>query len=147
MDASINKTQALINELIMINNDRYEGYFTAAKEIKDLELKDVFLRFGDQSQKFNDELIRLLTSPKACSDASFHDDLYRACIYVKASATIDDKKGVLSSCEMGEDETLHSYKDMLEENDIPENIRYTVSKQAIGLEQASRTIKLLINKI
>ena len=40
------KTIELLNSLITINNDRIQGYETAAKETKDEELKTLFGRFA-----------------------------------------------------------------------------------------------------
>ena len=36
------KTATAVNDLIVINNDRYEGYKTAASETKDSDLKSMF---------------------------------------------------------------------------------------------------------
>jgi uncharacterized protein (TIGR02284 family) len=45
------KTIDVLNTLITINNDRIEGYETAAKETEEHELKTVFAQFSATSQK------------------------------------------------------------------------------------------------
>ena len=51
------KTIAHLNSLIEINNDRIEGYETAAKETDDAELKSLFIGLGDESRAHRSELI------------------------------------------------------------------------------------------
>ena len=61
MEAKQQSSSAL-NDLIVINNDRCEGYRTAAKETEDAELKTLFNDFSAQSEKFATELRRFAGS-------------------------------------------------------------------------------------
>jgi uncharacterized protein (TIGR02284 family) len=54
------KTATTIKDLIVINNDRYEGYKTAAEETKDADLKSLFTEFSLQSKGFSQELRKFL---------------------------------------------------------------------------------------
>jgi hypothetical protein len=45
------KTIEVLNTLITINNDRIEGYETAAKETEKQDLKVLFAQFSSTSQK------------------------------------------------------------------------------------------------
>jgi uncharacterized protein (TIGR02284 family) len=42
MEITIEKTIEVLNDLIIINNDRYEGYQKAREQVKDPDLKDFF---------------------------------------------------------------------------------------------------------
>ena len=50
------KTIAVLNSLITINNDRIEGYETAAKETEEQDLKTLFAQFSSTSEKCRKEL-------------------------------------------------------------------------------------------
>ena len=49
-------TTSAIKDLLIILNDRYEGYKRAAEETDDQPLKDLFLKLADQSLGFRSEL-------------------------------------------------------------------------------------------
>ena len=51
------KSIDVLNSLIVINNDRIQGYETAIEETKDSDLRGLFNRFMDHSREFRDELI------------------------------------------------------------------------------------------
>ena len=61
MNTTSDKAVGVIKDLIIINNDRYEGYNTAATETNDLQLKAMFERFSAQSNQFNSELRRFIS--------------------------------------------------------------------------------------
>ncbi len=47
-----------INSVIVINHDREEGYRRASEDVKDEELKRLFLQFSNESARFSEELRR-----------------------------------------------------------------------------------------
>ena len=55
------KTIEVLNTLITINNDRIEGYETAAKETEEQELKTLFAQFIATSHKCKQELVTEVT--------------------------------------------------------------------------------------
>lgn len=140
------KTTTALNSLIIINNDRYEGYKTAASETKEADLKALFTKYSTQSQAFNLELKRLLPD---FSDAPDHGEttisgkLYRIWMDVKSALSTDDRKAVLASCEFGEDVALSTYRDALEEGEIEMEVRNVISKQKQELQEAHDRIKML----
>jgi len=52
------KTIDVLNKLVEINNDRIEGYNTAASELEEEDLKTLFSQFAQTSQKCNQDLSR-----------------------------------------------------------------------------------------
>src|SRR5690349_20921547 len=120
MITTTDKIQSVINDLMIINNDRYEGYKTAAEETKDVDLKAMFTRFSSQSKIFYSELSRLILDSKAPhkDETTMSGKLYRIWMDIKAAVTANNRKSILSSCEFGEDVALSAYKDALEEEDL-----------------------------
>jgi len=112
------KTIGVLNSLVEINNDRIEGYETASKETDEKDLKTLFGRFAQTSQKCNRELgneIRELGgSPTEGTKMS--GKFFRAWMDVKAAITGKDRKAILNSCEYGEDKAVGTYKKVLKDD-------------------------------
>lgn len=113
------KTVEVLNSLIIINNDRIEGYETASKETEELDLKTLFAQFIIASQKCKQELVMEVNKlgGKAAEGTMTSGKFFRMWMDVKAALTGKDRKAILSSCEYGEDKALDTYDDALE-NDL-----------------------------
>jgi uncharacterized protein (TIGR02284 family) len=114
----IAKTIDALNTLVEINNDRVEGYETAAKETEEYDLKNLFTELAVTSklnrQELAAEIIRLGGEPTEGTKVT--GKLYRAWMDVKAAVTGKNRKAILSSCEFGEDQALETYESVLEDD-------------------------------
>lgn len=110
------KTVNALNTLVEINNDRIEGYQTAAEEIKDQDLQTTFGQFAQNSHKFRKELAGEITSLGGIptDETKNTGKLFRAWMDVKAAVTGNDREAILNSSEYGEDNALEAYEDVLE---------------------------------
>lgn len=140
------KTTEALDELIIINNDRYEGYQTAAKETKDPDLKELFTKYSMQSQQFGSELRRFTSyvdTPER-DETKLSGKFYRVWMDIKAALTGNSRKTILNSCEYGEDVALKSYKDVVNDTEgIPAELLNVVRNQLAELQQAHDRIKML----
>lgn len=137
-----------INSLIIINNDRSEGYKKAAEEAKDSELKSLFTKFSQQSQAFSTELRKFVPDSKEPE----HDEtkttgkLFRLWMDIKAAVTSNDRKAILSSCEFGEDAAKNEYKSILEKSEeIPSDALSVITKQNAEILKSHDQIKAMRN--
>lgn len=132
-----------IKELIIINNDRYEGYKTAAKETNDASLKSLFAEFSLQSKRFNDELRKLIPLDEAppIDETNIFGDFYRSWMGMKTALTENDSKAILLSCEFGEDIIKKTYDDVIMDPDIPESVLTFVKKQRMELDKSYDLVK------
>ncbi len=133
-----------INSLIIINNDRSEGYRKAAEEAKDSELKSLFNKFSDQSRSFSSELRKFVPNAKEPD----HDEtkttgkLFRLWMDLKAAVTSNDRKAILSSCEFGEDAAKNEYKSVLEKSgELPADALSVITKQNAEILKSHDQIK------
>ena len=112
------KTIAVLNTLITINNDRIEGYETAAEDIEDQDLKTLFAAFSSTSktckQHLTDEVNRL--GGTAAEGTLTAGKLHRVWMDVKAAITGKDRKAILGSCEYGEEFAKDTYEKALEDD-------------------------------
>lgn len=110
------KTIEVLNTLITINNDRIEGYETAAKETEEQDLKAFFSDLKQTSLHCNKELsaeVKKLGGT-ATEETKTTGKFFRVWMDVKAALTGKDRKAILNSCEYGEDVAKDTYKKALE---------------------------------
>ncbi|MDZ4747503.1 MAG: PA2169 family four-helix-bundle protein [Saprospiraceae bacterium] len=112
------QTIDVLNTLVTINNDRIEGYETASNETEEQDLKSIFARFAQTShacrQALAHEVTRLGGTPSEGTRTS--GKIFRVWMDVKAAVTGKDRKGILNSCEYGEDMAVDTYDTVLKEN-------------------------------
>jgi|SRR5690606_33633719 len=114
-----NKNQIMVlNDLIKINNDRIEGYRKAIENFKDnnTELLSVFNNCAMESQDNKNVLTNQVRRLNGTPDegTTMSGKIYRAWMDVKGTFGGDDAKGILESCEGGEDAAKKAYETALE---------------------------------
>ena len=134
-----------LRDLIRINNDRVTGYSKAATQTEEQELQSLFSQLSQQSRQFASELRSLVSD----SDNNVTDEtttagkIYRTWMDVKATFGGDDRKGILASCEFGEDAAQKAYKEALEDDDLTPDVRATIEEQKATLRQAHDKIRMM----
>lgn len=105
------KSIEVLNSLIIINNDRIEGYETASDASEESDLKTLFSQFIESSQKCRFELINQVNSlgGEVAEGTTISGKFFRAWMDVKAALSGKDRKAILNSCEFGEDSAQKTY--------------------------------------
>lgn len=139
------KSPEALNDLIEINNDRVTGYEKAAAQAEDIDLRSIFNSYAADSKRFASELKELVTQEgeDPAEGTTFRGKIYRTWMDVKATFGGDDRKGLLSSCEFGEDAAQRAYKTALEDKDLPTEARSIVERQKEILRGAHDRIKAM----
>ncbi|KAF5055398.1 ferritin-like domain-containing protein [Petrimonas sulfuriphila] len=144
---NLKKQGETLNDLILINNDRVEGYRKAIDQLslEDADLRQVFQERVDQSRQFHAELVnevaRLGEDVKEGTLAS--GKIYRAWMDVKSFFSGGDRKTVLDNCEDGEDAAVRAYDEALEcENLTPEQ-RAVIIRQHAEVKASHDRIKTM----
>ena len=136
-----------LNDLVLINNDRVEGYRKAIENLKDnnAELTTLFSSLKEESFKNNQELkseiFNLRGTPETGTTVS--GKIYRAWMDVKASFGGDDALGVLNSCEGGEDAAKAAYRSAVESGNLEHDSAELVRRQQLVQLQGHDKIKAL----
>jgi len=137
----------VLNDLIKINNDRIEGYDKAIENAKtiDIGLQTIFSKMKSESIKYIAELHNriLQLGGEPTDNTTVSGKLYRAWMDVKATFTGKDRKSLLDACEYGEDAAQKAYKDAIEEEGLPADIRDLISKQKRSLRRSHDEIKAM----
>lgn len=137
-----------LNDLVIINNDRIQGYEKAVEDNEDPALDDLFRHFIIQSQQFRsqlaDHIVRI--DGTGVSDATSTDvssKIHRAWIDIKAALTGKNRASILSSVEFGENVAIEAYRDAIEKDHLPAYIKEDLTKQLSDLQAAYEKIKAL----
>jgi uncharacterized protein (TIGR02284 family) len=146
---NIANTIETLGDLILINNDRIEGYERALKEIEhsvnDSDLIPMFLRFIDDSRRYKVELgteIAALGS-EINTGTTVPGKLHRAWMSIKEAFTGHDRHSILEECEFGEDAIKKTYDEALNDEVLPAYIREMLMEQQAELLDAHDEIKEL----
>jgi uncharacterized protein (TIGR02284 family) len=108
----------IFNTLIEVNNDRREGYETAAKETNEADLKTLFADCQETSQQCIAELTHEVhqLGGMPTQGTSTSGKFFRAWMDIKVALTANDRKTILDSCEYGEDAAIAIYEGTLTNN-------------------------------
>ena len=134
----------VLNSLIVINNDRIEGYYTAAKETKEIELQELFRRFMRTSEMCKTELVAAVVKLGGTPDEGTRTTgkFFRVWIDFKAFLTGKDRVAILDSCEYGEKAAGDAYKEA-----IANNLHALTSQEQTLLNAQAKFLKADLNKV
>lgn len=129
-----NDAEAVLNELIETSKDGEKGFFKAAEDAHDAELKSLFARCAKRCREGAVELesqVRALGgTPTRMGSAAAA--LHRGWITLMETVSNREDKVILEECERGEDYAKKQYKEALEK-DLAANVRAIVERQYKGV--------------
>ncbi|MBK6730055.1 MAG: PA2169 family four-helix-bundle protein [Bacteroidetes bacterium] len=136
----------ILNDLILINNDRIEGYEKAIKNLGDgsIDLKATFNQMVDQSRGLKQDLVAEVgkLGGDVADGTTNSGKIYRAWMDVKATFTGNDRQTALNNCEFGEDAAQKAYNEALKDEDLTDHsARKLVSDQKDKLKRSHDIIK------
>jgi uncharacterized protein (TIGR02284 family) len=140
----------VLNDLVMINNDRITGYQRAIKELNadDKDLKLLFDQMIVESNQIKSDLaheIQVLHGDVETGTTEL-GKIYRAWMDVKAVFTGESGYTILANCEAGEDAVQKAYKKALETERFPIFLRDMLNRQQAGLKDSHDEIRELRNQ-
>jgi len=144
---SDSQTTEALADLIVINNDRIEGYGRASEEAKETDLKSLFSDMVSHSREFKRELTTelLRLGARGVDGTRTSGEVFRAWMDVKAALTGNDRKTILNSCVQGENAALGVYDGVLEsDSSVSDPLRATIARQRDRIQQDQARIKSLL---
>ena len=135
--AIIDKQTRILNDLILINNDRVTNYRKAEEELKkeDADLIQLFEEKVEQSNSFITELTEKVTETghKVESGTTNAGKIYHVWMDVKAFFGGFNRKIILDNCVVGEDAALSAYNDALASEGLSPEIRSLLTQHHADL--------------
>jgi uncharacterized protein (TIGR02284 family) len=149
METLTEKSIDILNDLLQVNNDRIEGYKHAAKETNEPDLKDLFAKFVEDSNKFKMELTTEVKNLGGTPVEGTRNTgkIYRVWMDVKAALTNKDRKAILNSCDTGEGVAIGYYVDALEDLDTSSSYYSLIKKQFEIIKEDRVKIKNLLDAV
>jgi uncharacterized protein (TIGR02284 family) len=141
----------VLNSLIIINNDRIEGYDTASEETEEADLKNLFANLQTSSHTCRKELIAevIRLGGEVDEGTRVTGKFFRVWMDLKAALSGNDRKTILSSCEYGENVAQETYDDALSGNvqELNHEQKSMLMAQRKTLQIDHEKIKDLIEKL
>ena len=137
----------ILNDLILINNDRIEGYKKSTDETdaSDTDLRSLYSNLSDHSRsnvsELTSEVARLGGEP--ATGTMISGKLYRTWMDVKSAFTSDGRKTSLENSEFGEDAAQKAYETALKSDDLTPDLRALITRQKAILKDGHDTVKRL----
>lgn len=106
------KSITLLNQLITVNNDRIQGYITAAEESEEIDMKELFFQYQQTSKRNKSVLVRevQMMGGVPAENTKLLGKMYRVWMAFKAKMTGNNPKHLLKTCEFGEETALNEYQ-------------------------------------
>ncbi|MBD1550952.1 PA2169 family four-helix-bundle protein [Pseudomonas typographi] len=146
MTDSVKDTIKVLNNLIETSKDGQEGFKTCAEDVKNAELKALFIKRAEECSKAAGELQAAVTelggSPE--DSTSVVGDIHRYWVDLKSRITGQSEEAILNEAERGEDAALKAYKEALAKP-LPANVYTLIERQFHGVQRNHDQIKALRN--
>lgn len=125
-DIRENKIETL-NELIAVTRDSAEFYGQAANEARNPQLKDLFKSMADAKNGLVGAMAREVKTEGATpeDEGTFRGSLHRMYGNMRGKIGSDDY-GYVAELEESEDRMLHAFKDVLNDDDAPLQVKTVV---------------------
>jgi uncharacterized protein (TIGR02284 family) len=137
----------VLNDLILINNDRIEGYKKSYDEtdVSDTDLRSVYTNLADHSRQHVAELTNEVNrmGGEPATGTMLSGKIYRAWMDVRATFSSDNRQTSLDNSEFGEDAAQKAYDSALKSEALTPDLRSLVTKQKATLRTGHDTIKRL----
>ena len=139
-----NESVDTLNSLIETLKDGQEGFQTAAKDVKDPNIRSTFAQFAAERGQMAEELASQVRQFGEDPDqsGSVAAAAHRGWMNLK-SALGGGEKAILNEAERGEDSAVSEFEKALKENTLPQDIQMVVRRQYTQVKSAHDRVKAL----
>lgn len=142
MSTTAKSIASVLNSLIETCKDGQESFRSAAENVESANLKKVFSELSMQRQQFASELqiLALGIDEEVETSGSFEGAFRRGWMNLITSG---DEHTILVECERDEDAAVAEYRDALEHDELPSNVRHFIQRQYMGVQAAHDRMRYL----
>ncbi|MDT0554489.1 ferritin-like domain-containing protein [Patiriisocius hiemis] len=140
-DNLVNNLQGLLEK----NYDAEKGYTKAMKEVKNEQLKEFLKIQASKRAQFATELDKKIRNLNEAPQATgtVKGDLHRSWMDVKSLLSQNTDESILEECIRGEKASLEEYKETLENNRFPQEVKQTITDQMSNIQASLTMVKSL----
>ena len=145
MSTTAKSIASVLKSLIETCKGGQESFRSAAENVKSANFKEVFSELSMQRQQFAGELqiLALGIGEEVEASGSFDGAFGRGWMDLKAAITSGDEHTILVECERDEDAAVAEYRDALEHDELPSNVRHFIQRQYMGVQAAHDRMRYL----
>lgn len=134
----------VFSTLISTCADAEEGFETAARGVKDPEIRALFQEYARQRRGFRKELERATRrlGRRPGTSGSIGGTLHHAWMDIKAAVTRGDEGTIIAEAERGEDTAVHAYQEALGAG-LPAELQEIVERQFTAVKAAHDRVREL----
>ena len=144
-DSNSKEVIDVLNDLIETSKDGEEGFKECAENVERPDLKTLLMDRAKECEEAARELQTIVQrlGGRPEDSASMSGSMHRRWVELKATLTGESEQSVLDECERGEDVAKKSYKEALENQSLPSDIRAVVERQYQGVLRNHDQVKAL----
>jgi len=134
---------SILNGLIEACREAKQGFRSAAEHVRNEDFHLLFSDLSTQRRQFAGDLQRLALNlgEKMEKRGGFSAALHRGWVDLNAAITSGDDHAIVAECERGEDAAVAEYREALEHDDLPPNVRSVIQQQAMGVQAAHDRVR------
>ena len=142
MDDQIKTTVSTLNTLIETCNDGAQGFRTAAQELENSSLKQLFNDYARQRAQFADQLREEVRRLGGTPDegGSVSGAMHRGWMNIKSAIAGKSDSAIVAEAERGEDVAVKAYEKAIR-SDLPPQVRLTVQRQFTEVQSAHDRVR------
>lgn len=142
-----NEVFSTVHHLIERCKDGAKGYKTAAEDVEDQDLKQLFLKYAVQRDSMITELQTELHKMGKTDDesSSLEGTVHRMWIDIKSAISSKDRVRILEECERGEDYAVKAVEEA-RAKELPGTLKQIVEQQYMDVKNAHDHIRALRDK-
>ena len=138
------KVVSILNDLITKNYDAEKGYKEAAEKIEHTSLKSYFDHQSKNRYDFGHQIKPLIAKYGGEVDkgTSVAGDLHRAWISIRDAFSSGDQ-AIYDECIRGEESFSKEYADVLDNAEVPQDVKEIVRTQKESVDKALASLKVM----
>lgn len=137
------KVVSEVNELFEVLNERIRGYEKAREKVNNLEYRTLFQQYVEQSKRFENELRPFSDRSPEQAGTRMQGDLWHFWMDIKGALTSDSDESMIKACIGGEEAAIDKYREVLNDDDLPINLRSKISEQLTEIRAAHGNLSRL----
>jgi uncharacterized protein (TIGR02284 family) len=143
MSASTISIASVLNHLVETCKDGQQGFRTAAEDVTNLDFKSLFNELSMQRQQFVAELQTLVDGLGEIPEdgGSISAVFHRGWINLRSAISSGEEHAVLAECERGEDFAVEAYREALDHESLPANVRVAIRQQYMAVQAAHDRVR------
>jgi len=134
-----------LNRLIESCKDGEYGFHSCAEQAESLHLREVFSQRAADCRNAAAELQALVrvNGGMAEEDGSVMGAVHRGWVAVRSKLSGYSDQAMLEECERGEDTAMERYRDAMQNEELPVDVRQVIERQYMGVKRNHLEIRTL----